>query len=450
MTHYDNKRVLNEQCCLKVGDRIVKYLQLKTEYSATIREYSVQFLNNNNTIDMEKHIYTVSSLTREIKQLLESSFPRLWVEGEVSNLKRHSSGHLYFTLKDEGSQIRCAMWRFKAGELLFRLEDGMKVIVEADVQVYERSGNYQLIIQQLQPAGIGELQLAFEQLKKRLHAEGLFDESHKKPIPIYPAKVGVVTSPTGAAIRDIISVISRRFPSVQIIIYPVRVQGKGAASEIAQAIHDFNDYGKVDVLIVGRGGGSLEDLWAFNEEIVARAIFDSKLAVVSAVGHEVDFSISDFVADRRAPTPSAAAEMVVRDRQELMGVMAYYEEKFASTLLQSINRHRDKIKSIVSSYAFRRPEDIIFQKIQRLDEISRNVQIAVHHQLEMKTQKIQNIFQQLRALGPLEVLRRGYSICYKNGDVIKEVSQLSMLDVVQVKLFRGQFLSQVQMLGESE
>ncbi len=253
---------------------------------------------------MDRHIYTVSSLTHEIKMLLETSFPRLWVEGEISNYKAHSSGHIYFTLKDENAQIRCAMWRFKAGELLFRLEDGLKVIVEADIQVYEKSGNYQLIVQQLQPAGIGALQLAFEQLKQRLRAEGLFDEAHKKPLPTFPERVGVITSPTGAAIRDIISVVHRRFPAVQLILYPVRVQGEGAAEEIVHAIKDFNEFKEVDVLIVGRGGGSLEDLWAFNEEKVARAIYASRIPVVSAVGHEVDFSISDFVADRRAATPT--------------------------------------------------------------------------------------------------------------------------------------------------
>ncbi len=399
---------------------------------------------------MEKHIYSVSSLTRQIKEVLETGFPRLWVEGEISNFKRHSSGHLYFTLKDENSQIRCVMWRFKAGELLFQLEDGLKVLVEGDIQVYEKSGNYQLIIQQMQPAGIGELQLAFEQLKKKLQGEGLFDAVHKKVLPPYPEKVGVVTSPTGAAIRDIISVISRRFPSTEIILYPVRVQGEGAAREISSAIADFNEYGKVDVLIVGRGGGSLEDLWAFNEEIVARAIFSSRLPVISAVGHEVDYSIADFVADRRAPTPSAAAEMVVPDRREMLGVLAYYREKFSQTVRQKISTGRERLENYRRSYAFRRPEDIVFQKMQQLDELIRKIQVAILHHLQIKRHSWHNIQQQLRALSPLGVLQRGYSICYKDGRIIKDVSQVQMLDLVQVKLSRGQFLSQVQMLGEGE
>ncbi len=399
---------------------------------------------------MEDRIYTVSELTREIKQVLENSFPRLWAEGEISNFKRHTSGHLYFTLKDETAQINCAMWRFRAGELLFRPEDGMKVLAQGDVQVYERGGNYQLIVQQLQPAGIGALQLAFEQLKKKLFAEGLFDESHKKPIPPFPEKIGVITSPTGAAIRDIHSVISRRFPGVQIILYPVRVQGETAAPEIATAIRDFNEFGEADVLIVGRGGGSFEDLWAFNEEIVARAIFGSQIPVISAVGHEIDYSISDFVADQRAPTPSAAAEMVVRDSRELMAAIAVYSERISGMLLQRITAYQERIQNMMRSYAFRRPEDIVFQKMQRLDELARNIQTSLQHSITVKLQALQNRQNQLKALSPLEVLQRGYSICFKDGIVIKDIKQLSALDMVQVRLAHGQFISQVQMLGESK
>lgn len=399
---------------------------------------------------MEKRIYTVSSLTREIKEVLETSFPRLWVEAEVSNYKRHSSGHLYFTLKDENAQIRCAMWRFKADELRFRLEDGLKVLVEADIQVYEKSGSYQLVVQQLQPAGIGELQLAFEQLKKRLQEEGLFDPEHKKDIPLYPEKVGVITSPTGAAIRDIVSIINRRFPATEILLFPVRVQGEGAASEIAGAIADINQYGKVEVLIVGRGGGSLEDLWAFNEESVARAIYQSRIPVISAVGHEVDFSIADFVADRRAPTPSAAAVIVVPDRQELRGILAYYREKYRNHFMQEIAGYREKIDAFRKSYAFRRPEDLLYQKVQRLDEIWRSIQTSMQYSIEKQKQRLENGRLQMRALNPGEVLRRGYSICYKDGEIIKNIKQVNSLDMVQVKLHKGQFISQVQMLGEGE
>jgi len=399
---------------------------------------------------MEQKIYKVVELTREIKELLEMSFPMLWVEGEISNFKQHSSGHLYFTLKDEYSQINCAMWRFRANGLLFQPQDGMKVIVNGELQVYEKGGYYQLIVHQIQPAGIGALQMAFEQLKQKLHAEGLFDEQFKKPLPKFPERIGVVTSPTGAAIRDIVSVISRRFPGVQIILYPVRVQGEGAAIEIATAIREFNEYGDVDVIIVGRGGGSLEDLWAFNEEIVARAIFDSQIPIISAVGHEIDFSISDFVADKRAPTPSAAAEMVVRDRGELLGVIDYYYEKLVNLMKREIQNYREKLFNIQRSYAFRKPEDVIYQKMQRVDEIQRNLLVSFSHILELRSQTLFRLQQQLKALNPTAILKRGYSICYKDGQIVKDVKQLNVLDMVQVRLAKGQFLSQVQMLGDSK
>lgn len=399
---------------------------------------------------MQEQIYTVSGLTREIKEYLENSFPRLWVEGEISNFKRHSSGHLYFSLKDEKSQIRCAMWRFRAGNLLFRPEDGMKVVVQADLQVYEAGGSYQLIVQQIQPAGIGELKLAFEQLKKRLQKEGLFEESHKQNLPLFPERIGVVTSPTGAAIRDIISVVSRRYPLAEIVINPVRVQGPGSKEEIVQAIREFNDFGDVDVLIVGRGGGSLEDLWSFNEEAVARAIFDSKIPVVSAVGHEIDFSIADFVSDQRAPTPSAAAEMVVPNRTDLLGNLAYYREKFLASVTKKVRDCRLKILSLQRGYAFRKPEDLVFQKLQRLDELWRSLQIGQQHIIKMKKNQLRGFQKQLLALSPQSVLERGYSICYKDSEVIKDSRQLHPLDAVQVKLAKGHFISQVQMIGEGE
>ncbi|RMG63853.1 MAG: exodeoxyribonuclease VII large subunit [Calditrichaeota bacterium] len=395
-------------------------------------------------------IYRVSELTREIKQVLEMSFPRLWVEGEISNFKRHSSGHLYFTLKDEGSQINCAMWRFRANGLLFEPQDGMQVLVEGEVQVYEKGGYYQLIVHQIQPAGIGALQMRFEQLKQKLRAEGLFEEAHKKPLPAFPERVGVVTSPTGAAIRDIISVVRRRFPAVEIILYPVRVQGEGAAEEIARAIREFNDYGQVDVLIVGRGGGSLEDLWAFNEEVVARAIFESRIPVISAVGHEVDFSIADFVADRRAPTPSAAAEMAVKDRVELLGVLRYYQEKLASLLLNRVQQSRERIQAIQNSYAFRKPGDLIYQKMLQVDELERALQRSLQHFLALRRQRLDSLRLQLDALNPTAILQRGYSITFKDGQIVRDIDQLQVLDIVQVRLARGQFLSQVQMLGSSE
>ncbi len=395
-------------------------------------------------------IYSVSRLTRAIKEILENSFPRIWVEGELSNFKRHSSGHFYFTLKDEHSQISCAMWRFRANQVLFQPQDGMKVLVEGDVQVYERGGNYQLIVQQIQPAGVGALQLAFEQLKHKLHAEGLFDERRKRPLPSYPERVGVVTSATGAAIRDIISVMQRRFPGVEIILRPVRVQGEGAAAEIAAAINDFNEFGQVDVLIVGRGGGSLEDLWAFNEEAVARAIFASKIPVVSAVGHEVDYSIADFVADRRAPTPSAAAEIVVRDRLEVLGQLQYYREKLTQTLLQTIQNYREQLKNRQVSYAFRRPLDQVYQNTQRLDELQRNIHTFMRHRLQLYRNRLENLERHLANLNPEAILQRGYSICYRDGQIVTDAAALDPGDAVRVRLAKGKFDATVQQIMANE
>ncbi|GAB4340279.1 MAG: exodeoxyribonuclease VII large subunit [Calditrichia bacterium] len=399
---------------------------------------------------MEKRVYSVTELTRQIKDVLENSFPRIWLEAEISNFKHHSSGHFYFTLKDENSQIKAVMWRFRASALAFRPEDGMKVLVEGDIQLYERGGYYQIVVNSMQPAGIGDLQLAFEQLKRKLHAEGLFDEARKRPLPPYPEKIGVVTSPTGAAIRDIISVIRRRSPQTQLFLVPVRVQGVEAAPEIAQAIRDFNDFGDVDLLIVGRGGGSLEDLWPFNEEIVARAIYNSKIPVISAVGHEVDFSIADFVADRRAPTPSAAAEIAVADRAELMGVLAYYRERMQNALKQNVSRQRERIRHLRNSYGFRKPEDMVFQKMQRLDELRRQMEQSLQHRVEISRQKLANFKGQFRALNPRAVLQRGYSICYKDGKVIKSSRQVQPLDMVEVKLASGHLISQVTMIGDGE
>ena len=397
---------------------------------------------------IERQVYTVTHLTRQIKELLENSFPRLWVEGELSNFKRHTSGHLYFTLKDENAQISCAMWRFRAGTLPFAPESGMKVLVEGDVQVYEKGGNYQLIIQQIQPAGIGALQLAFEQLKRKLHAEGLFDASHKKPLPAFPERIGVITSPTGAAIRDIISVLTRRFPGIEILLYPVRVQGDGAAQEIAEAIADFNRYGEADLLIVGRGGGSLEDLWAFNEEIVARAIYASGIPVISAVGHEVDYSIADFVADHRAPTPSAAAEIAVRDRREVSGELNYYQEKLATVFRKQIDNQRTRLQRIQEGYGFRRPLDMIYQSNQRLDELQRSIGASLNYYLQLQRSRLEKLEQQLRAINPEAILQRGFSICYKDGKIVKDIAQLEENDPVRIQLAQGWFAAEVQQKGD--
>ncbi len=400
---------------------------------------------------MEQRVYTVSNLTRQVKEILEQSFPRIWLEGEISNFKRHSSGHLYLTIKDAESQVRCAMWRFKANSLVFQPADGMQVLVEGDVQVYEKGGYYQLIIQQMQPAGVGALQLAFEQLKRKLHAEGLFDSIHKKPLSPFPEAIGVITSPTGAALRDIISVIRRRQPGVKIVVIPVRVQGKGAANEIADAISDANRYGELDVLIVGRGGGSLEDLWAFNEEIVARAIHASALPIISAVGHEVDFSIADFVADQRAPTPSAAAEIAVRDRQELASQLNYWREKLPGALTHRIGYLQEKIQSIYNGYAFRQPQDKIYQQLQYLDDMQRQLTRSVDHKLTLRQNQLEHFRQHLDGMNPQHVLKRGYSIVTKGGGgIVRDSKDLEIGDRINVQLANSQFDAQVLTKGKKD
>jgi len=394
---------------------------------------------------IDRRIYTISQITREVKQVLESAFPPVWLEGEISNFKKHSSGHMYFVLKDENAQISTVMWRGHNLRLFFTPQDGMKVLAYGNITVYEKRGSYQFEVTQLQPAGIGELQLAFEQLKQKLREEGLFDIECKKPIPQYPNRIGIITSPTGAAIRDLISVFSRRFPGVQLILAPVRVQGEGAANEIAQAIKDFNEFAEVDVIIVGRGGGSLEDLWPFNEEIVARAIFDSDISVISAVGHEVDFSISDFVADLRAPTPSAAAELAVRNRDEVSEFVIDSVNKMYRNISDQILYYKEKITNLQNSYALKRPADVIKQYQQRLDELVRNIDILFQHRLDSKKNVIESLKKQLISLSPDSILKRGYTLCYK-GDgqkLLKKITDVQLNDEIKVQFYQGQLQSKI-------
>jgi exodeoxyribonuclease VII large subunit len=301
-----------------------------------------------------RYILTVSELTQEIKEILEERFPEVWVEGEISNLRIPPSGHIYFTLKDDTSQIRAVLFKMQARTLRFAPEDGLHVVCRGRVSLYEKRGDYQLILESMEPKGIGALQLAFVQLKEKLEKEGLFDPARKKPIPMVPQKVGVITSPTGAVIRDMLHILNRRFENLHILLYPVRVQGEEASREIAEAVKYFNQRTDVDVIIVGRGGGSLEDLWAFNEEAVARAIYHSKIPIISAVGHETDYTISDFVADLRAPTPSAAAELVVRDKREIKNVLHYLRGRLENEVVQMFQEYRTHLSHLVR--IFREPE----------------------------------------------------------------------------------------------
>ncbi|MFQ5601999.1 MAG: exodeoxyribonuclease VII large subunit [bacterium] len=393
----------------------------------------------------EEKPFSVSEITRQIKYLLESTFPEIWVQGEISNYTHHSSGHIYFSLKDEHAQISCVLWRNRSQRLFFTPQDGMKVVIQARVSVYEKRGSYQLDVLQIQPAGIGELQLAFEQLKQKLREEGLFEQEYKKAIPEFPQRIGIVTSPTGAAIQDLISVLRRRFPGLDIVLRPSRVQGEGAAAEIAQAIAELNDYGEIDLLIVGRGGGSLEDLWAFNEEVVARAVFNSKVPVISAVGHEVDFTICDFVADLRAPTPSAAAELAVRSKEELNVYLTRCWQNMSNALYDNIDKYREKLLNIQTSYAFRQPLDLVQQYHQQLDESRRILNNLMSHKIAICSEKLQGVHKRLTLLEHNNVLKRGYSICVRETDarIVKAASDLQVDDRVRITFYQGSVLGTV-------
>jgi exodeoxyribonuclease VII large subunit len=387
----------------------------------------------------ENSVYSVSELTNEIKLILETSIPSVWVEGEISNFTHHQSGHIYFSLKDEKAQIAAVMWRNRNQMLFFAPQNGMKVRALGNVRVYEKRGNYQLDVIQMLPVGIGELQLAFERLKTKLHDEGLFDPEHKKPLPEFPSRIGIVTSPTGAAIRDIVDISTRRFPAAQLVLRPAKVQGEGAAQDIAAAIDEMNEYGEVDVLIVGRGGGSLEDLWAFNEEIVARAIFRSEIPVVSAVGHEIDFTISDFVADLRAPTPSAAAELVLPNKEDIEQHLRSVYGRMHSHVKRSIDTQRSRVEYLFTGYAFRRPVDVLKQHRQRLDDLLRLCQLSVNHQYSLSRRRLDQLQQQLAALNPHSILRRGYSICWKEYDnsIVTDASTLEAQEKIGVRFSKG-------------
>ena len=388
---------------------------------------------------------SVSELTREIKYLLENTLPPVWIVGEISNFKHHSSGHMYFSMKDESASLPSVMWRTRNTRLFFTPQDGMKVLAYGQIKVYEKRGTYQLDIQQMQPAGVGELQLAFEQLKSQLREEGLFDPEFKKLLPAFPQRIGLITSPTGAAIRDITEVLRRRFPPIEIILNPVKVQGDGAAIAIAAAIDDFNAYGKVDLVIVSRGGGSLEDLWAFNEEVVARAIFRSKIPIISAVGHEIDFCMSDFVADLRAPTPSAAAELAVPDATELKVRLDSLNYRLKQRLLERVSLNRERLNRLTHSYGFRRPTDLLHQYEQQLDETKRMLFRAMHHYVNFKQEHVLSNTQRLQALSPQAILKRGYSIVYKTTEhqIVDHAAALTPDENIEIQFYQGKAWSKI-------
>jgi exodeoxyribonuclease VII large subunit len=346
----------------------------------------------------EQIILTVSRLTGLIKDLLEDNFGQVWIEGEVSNLSTPASGHFYFTLKDSEAMLRCVMFRGSAKALKFRFEEGMSLIVRGRLSVYDQRGDYQLVVEYAEPKGIGALQAAFMQLKERLAAEGLFDNAHKRPIPRIPQRIGVITSASGAVIHDILTVLGRRNTGVLLLIHPVKVQGEGAAAEIAAALDTFNRFYPVDVLIVGRGGGSLEDLWAFNEEIVARAIYRSKIPVISAVGHETDWSMSDFTADLRAATPSAAAELVCIGREELLQQLHSLSHRLHQAIARQL--HTQMLHLAGLQRALHDPTRLMGHVVQRVDDLTERLDRALQNKMDRRREQLVRLEQQLTSIHP--------------------------------------------------
>jgi len=398
--------------------------------------------------DTNFKIYTIKEVTLYIKDKLTSDpgLLNIWIEGEVSNFVHHTSGHFYFTLKDEHSQLPCAMFRWANEDLKFKIEDGMKIIARGSIDVYTPQGRYNLVVSEVHPKGIGELYLKFLQLKEKLAKEGLFDVEFKKPLPRYPNSVGVITSPTGAAIKDILNIMNRRFPSAKVLVIPTMVQGENASEDIVRSIGLLNKYKNVDVAILGRGGGSIEDLWPFNEEIVARAIFDSKVPIISAVGHETDFTIADFVADLRAATPSAAAELVVPDKNDVIRNIAILREtiyQYLFSILRLQNKHFEGVSHLLKPKVLL---NRIIQYQQHTDDLTSSLLIQIQHKLEISYGRFNALTEMLDAVSPLATLKRGYSITLKLPEehAIDTVEKTKEGDEVKVILQDGEMRCNVE------
>ena len=444
----------------------------------------------------DRAVLTVSQLTEQLRGLVEERFPAVWVEGEISNFRLYGSGHAYFTLKDDGAQLRTVLFRNRMRRIRFEPGDGQHVLAFGSLEVYATRGEYQFVVELLEPRGLGALQLAFEQLKARLGAEGLFAESRKRPLPRFPRRIGIVTSPSGAAVRDMLRVIGRRFAGLSIVIAPARVQGEGAAREIAAGIADLNALGDVDVLIVGRGGGSLEDLWAFNEEVVARAIAGSKIPVIAAVGHEVDVTIADFVADVRAPTPSAAAELVVREKQALIDGLLDLRGRLEGAMRRRLEHARREATSLTGRRVLTDPARPLRDLERRVDDAVRRLRHAAtatlrrashrvdvtgaglrgqspfarlagdRHRLERVDARLGGeitralvrwqhrlaaVTGRLDSLSPLAVLGRGYSLTRTPaGDVVRDAARVAPGDAVDVLLARGRLECRVERTKEQD
>ena len=435
---------------------------------------------------------SVWELTARLRDTLETRFPALWVVGEISNFNRHTSGHIFFTLKDAQAAVRCVVWKSGAARIGREIGDGVEVEVRGHIGVFEKQGNYQIYVTSLKPRGVGALEIAFRKLKEKLEKEGLFDRARKRPLPRFPRRVGIVTSPTGAAVRDIINILRRRWPPVEILLAPARVQGEGAAAEIVRGIERLNRLGTIDVMIVGRGGGSIEDLWPFNEEVVARAVFASEVPVVSAVGHETDFSISDFVADVRAATPSAAAELVVPDRREIVATLGAIQSRLARALKYTVDRLGDELSLFEGNRYFRYPQEMVITRLQGLDDLERRAgsamrdrwsgqwlrleraagglakhsplarQLALAASLRMATfrlmaaerrlladrwgARLDLLAGRLEALSPDRVLARGYSrtVLERTGATLTRAADARAGDLLRTHLAQGQLASRVE------
>lgn len=402
-------------------------------------------------MEKNKHVYSVYELTQDIKLILENTFGQVWVEGEISNFRPHPAGY-FFSLKDEKALLNAVVFKRNNKDLKFKLEDGLKVICFGKIEVYAPHGKYQLIIEKLEPKGIGSLQLALEQLKQRLEKEGLFASEHKRPIPYLPKNIGVVTSGHGAAIKDILKVLDTRFKDVHIVINPVRVQGEGAKEEIAQAIKDFNyfnqkvpDEEQVEVLIIGRGGGSIEDLWAFNEETVARAIYSSGIPVISAVGHERDWTIADLVADFRAPTPSAAAEKVIPKKDDLREKFEDLIQDLKRAFLENIANFEESLEGLTHRLKLSSPLALISRYRERTLDLARQIYVRIGHFVKLRESQFVKSVEKLSGLNPLNILSRGFSVTFKlpELEIVKDAQSLKIGESIKSRLHKGELVSRI-------
>lgn len=386
----------------------------------------------------EKQIFTVSELTQSIKFVLESAFENISVEGEISNFKSHISGHWYFNLKDENAVINCTMWRGLNNYVFFTPQDGMKVVVTGRITVYPPRGNYQIDVRSMKPAGEGELQAAFERLKQKLKSEGLFDEERKRTIPFFPNKIGIVTAIDGAAIRDMISVAERRYPLVELIIAPTKVQGSGAAEDIVDSLNKLNKIKDIDVIIVARGGGSIEDLWAFNEEIVARAIYKSRIPVITGIGHEIDFTIADFVSDLRAPTPSVAMELATPDQEELKNAITYALQKMEESIEQSIDEYRQRIDDVLDSYMFRYPLEKVRNFYQKIDNLFYKISQQIDKKLLLAERETQKYFSIIKSYDIEKTLKKGFALIRQDDKFVTRKQYYNSEKPVSIKFYDGE------------